>query len=103
MLINNVMALTHGLQLAHLGGDDAVVGVTLRDVGLSSRRGFFMPDVHRPTVHPDLLPHTLMERETYTVDINSSTGTEKKNWAKSHCSASVMCFLTIHNLLTILS
>lgn len=47
----------------YLGGDDAVVRVTLRDVGLSSRRGFFMPDVHRPTVHPVLLPHTLTERE----------------------------------------
>ena len=63
VMINNVMALTPGL--AHLGRDDAVVGVTLRDVGLGSRRGFFMPDVHRPTVHPDLLPHTLTERETY--------------------------------------
>lgn len=41
-----------------LGGDDAVVGVTLRDVGLSSRRGFLMPDVHCSTVHPVLLPHT---------------------------------------------
>jgi len=51
--------------LAHLGGDDAVVGVTLRDVGLGSRRRFFMTDVHRPTVQPDLLPHTLMERERY--------------------------------------
>lgn len=60
---NNVMVLTHGLWLTHLRGDDAVVGVTLRDVGLSSRRGFFMPDVHCPTVHPVLLPHTLTERE----------------------------------------
>lgn len=60
---NNAMALTHGLWLAHLRGDDAVVRVTLRDVGLSSRRGFFMPDVHRPTVQPVLLPHTLTERE----------------------------------------
>lgn len=50
---------------AHLGGDDAIVGVTLRDVGLSSRRGFFMPDVDRPAVHPDLLPHTLTERHGY--------------------------------------
>jgi len=63
MMMNSVMALTHGLWLAHLGGDNAVVGVTLRDVGLSSRRGFFMPDVHRPAVHPVLLPHTLMEME----------------------------------------
>lgn len=70
--------LTAWPPLAHLGGDDAVVGVTLRDVGLSSRRGFFMPDVHRPTVHPDLLPHTLMERERErercTGDINRNTG-----------------------------
>lgn len=52
-----------GLGLAHLRGDDAVVGVTLRDVGLSSRGRFFMPNVHRPTVHPVLLPHTLTKRE----------------------------------------
>lgn len=58
---NAVAPPTHGLWLAHLGGDNAVVRVTLRDVGLDSRRGFFMSDVHRPTVHPDLLPHTLME------------------------------------------
>lgn len=47
------------LGIAHLRGDDAVVGITLRDVGLSSRRGFFMADVHRPAVHPVLLPCTL--------------------------------------------
>lgn len=63
VMINNAVARSNELWLAHLGGDDAVVGVTLRDVGLSSRRGFFMPDVDRPTVHPDLLPHTLTERE----------------------------------------
>lgn len=50
----------------HLGGDDAIVGVTLRDVGLSSRRRFFMADVDRPAVHPDLLPHTLTETHTHT-------------------------------------
>lgn len=63
MIINSIMALTHGLRLSHLGGDNAVVRVTLRDVGLSSWRGFFMPDVHRPTVHPVLLPLTLTETE----------------------------------------
>ena len=92
MVINNVMALTQGLWLAHLGGDDAVVGVTLRDVGLSSRRRFFMPDVHRPTVHPDLLPYTLREREIYV---------ERQNGVKALCSALVMCLLLTHELFTI--
>lgn len=54
----------HWLMLAHLGGDNAVVGITLRDVSLSSWRRFFMPNVHRPSVHPDLLPYTLTKRQT---------------------------------------
>lgn len=63
-MVNIAAAPTNEPWLPHLGGDDVVVGVTLRDVGLSSRRGFFMPNVDRPTVHPDLLPHTLTETET---------------------------------------
>lgn len=73
--------------LAHLGRNDAVVRVTLRDVGLGSRRGFFMPDVDCPTVNPDLLPYTLAERETYR-DINSYTGGERKG---NRCSAPLAC------------
>lgn len=83
-MTTNAVALSNELWLAHLGGDDAVVGVTLRDVGLSSRRGFFMPDVDRPTVHPDLLPHTLTERDT-CIDINSNTGGEREKLVKSQC------------------
>lgn len=68
MMKNNVAALNYAPWVAHLGGHNAVVRETLRDVGLSSWRGFFMPDVDRPTVHPDLLPHTLTERK-YIVKI----------------------------------
>lgn len=62
-MIKSVTAVTCGLRTAHLGGHNAVVGITLRDVRLSSWRGFFMPDIHRPTVHPDLLPNTLQKKE----------------------------------------
>lgn len=83
---------------SYLGGDDAVVGVTLRDVGLSSRRGFFMPDVYCPVVHPVLLPHALTERERER-EINSNIGREKKglNYTVQ------LHLITIHNLLTIIS
>lgn len=90
-MINNVMPLTQslgladaaaivnaGLGLAHLGRDDAVVGVTLRDVGLSSRRRFFMPDVYGPTVHPVLLPHTLM-RERYALRKDGERQRKREN------------------------
>lgn len=89
-MIYNAVALSNELWLAHLGGDDAVVGVTLRDVGLSSRRGLFMPYVDRPTVHPDLLPRTLTETETF-IDINSNTGGEREK--KSQCCVGFLMLL----------
>lgn len=72
-MAKSVTAVAHGLRLAHLGGHNAVVGITLRDVRLGSWRGFFMPDIHRPTVHPVLLPNTLQEKATtYSTDKNSN-------------------------------
>lgn len=44
---------------AHLGGDDPVVRVPLRDVGLGAWRGFPVAHIDRPAVHPVLLPGTL--------------------------------------------
>lgn len=81
--------------MAHLGGDNAVVGVTLRDVGLSSRRGLFMPYVDRPTVHPDLLPRTLTETETFK-DINSNTGGERKKKVTVLSWVSIVAFSSRH-------
>ena len=46
----------------HLGGHNAVVGVTLGDVSLCSGRGLLVRDVHRPVVHPVVLPGTLHTR-----------------------------------------
>ena len=46
-----------------LGGDYPVVGVPLGYVGLGSRGGLLVSDVHRPVVHPVLLTSTLTTRE----------------------------------------
>lgn len=44
---------------AHLGGDDSVIGVSLRDVGLSTWGGLLVPHVDGPAVHPVLFSGTL--------------------------------------------
>ena len=46
---------------AHLGRDDPVVRVPLGDVGLGAWRGLPVAHIHRPAVHPVLLPGTLWE------------------------------------------
>lgn len=46
-------------RLTHLGRDDPVIGVPLRDVGLGARWGLPVPHVDGPAVHPVLLPRTL--------------------------------------------
>lgn len=46
-----------------LGGDYSVVRESLWDVGLGPRRGFFVPDVDGPTVHPVLFPRTVSTDE----------------------------------------
>lgn len=48
---------------AHLGGDDSVVGVSLRDVGLSTWGGLPVPHVDGPAVHPVLFSGTLLGTE----------------------------------------